>query len=51
MEVLNKIQTDFNIPHDLYLSCKKNLELVTGVSNDFLMINDFLDELPPKLKI
>lgn len=51
MQTLNKIQNEFDIPHELFLSCKKNIELISNHDNEFFKINSFLDELPPKLKI
>lgn len=51
MDVLNNILKDFDIPNELYLSCKKNIELVSTLGIDFSKIDNFLEELPPKLKI
>ena len=51
MDILNSINKDFEIPSELYLNCKKNIELVGTLGVDFAKIDDFLDEMPPKLKI
>jgi hypothetical protein len=49
MEVLNRIQREYFLPLDLYLRLKKSLRY--KYDKDTEDLNNFIDELPPNLKI
>lgn len=47
--ILDKIRRKFNIPSDLYIKCKKNLEYTQR--NEFDEMHAFLAELPHSLMV
>lgn len=47
--MLNKIRTLHHLPHDLYIKIKKNIHFEFEKDQD--EINQFVNELPPKLKM
>jgi hypothetical protein len=51
LNTLKNIRKHYNLPNELYILCKKNIEFISQNENENHVIMDFLEDLPHQLKL